>query len=623
MTEQRIAIDTSKMSAGKREALEVTESAREDIVKRSFVAPIFMGKLPWEQIHPFPAQPAEDRAKGDGFLGKLEEFLRESVDADEIDAKGEIPDAIVDGLRELGAFGVKIPEQYGGLGMSQTNYTRFGVLVGSHCSNMMALLSAHQSIGVPTPLMLFGTDEQKQRFLPDCAKGVLTAFALTEEGAGSDPARMSTTATPTEDGEGFILNGEKLWCTNGTIAERIVVMAKTPKDPAAGRKRSLITAFIVPANDPGVTILQRCEFMGLRALYNGVIKFENVRVSKEDVIAGEGRGLKVALSTLNTGRLMLPASCIGMAKQCLKIVRRWAGERVQWGAPIGRHGAVAEKVARITSTIFAMEAMTFLTSRLVDLKDRDIRLEAGMAKLWCTERAWDIVNDAMQIKGGRGYETAASLAERGSAPDPIERFVRDTRITTLFEGSSEIIRLFVSREAMDPHLKAAGDAMDSRLGAGARLKGAMKAAGFYTGWYPKQFLPTSAGGSDLHPVMGRHVAYAGKTSRKLARRLFHAMAIHGTKVEREQVLLGRFVDVGTELFAISATCSYAQHLLKQGDAPDNLVELVDLFCRGARLRIDAAFAGVSKNTDRPGYKVARGVIEDQYRWLESGVVGDL
>lgn len=622
--ERHSAIDTSKMSEGKAAALEVAESAREEFVRRSFAAPLFMGRFDWSQIHPFPEQTAEERAAGDAFLAKLDVALREHSDPDEVDRVGEIPDELVEALREIGAFGVKIPEKYGGLGMSQVNYTRFGIVVGSHCASTMALLSAHQSIGVPTPLMHFGTDEQKQRFLPGLARGELSAFALTESGVGSDPARMATTARLTEDGKHYVIDGEKLWCTNGTCAKHVVVMANTkPDQPAGKRARPEISAFIVPGDAPGVTVEHRCDFMGLKALYNAVMRFEDVKIPRENLIAAEGRGLKVALTTLNTGRLMLPAGCIGMAKKALTIVRRWAAEREQWGAPIGKHGAVADRIASMAATIFAMESMTLLTSKLVDLKDRDIRIEAGMCKMWCTERSWELINDAMQVKGGRGYETAKSLADRGDAPDPIERFMRDTRITTLFEGSSEILRLFISREAMDPHLRAAGDALDTRLPGGKRLSGALRAAGFYAGWYPKVWLPGGASTDRMDPVLARHVGYAARTSKKLARRLFHAMARHGTKLEREQMLLGRFVDVGTELFVIAATCSRAQSLLRSGDAAEGVRELADLACSGARLRIDRAFSGLSDNVDRPGYRLAQGVLEGRYEWLERGVVGDL
>src|SRR5215469_1197964 len=239
-------IDTSKMAKGQREALELAEAARDPLEDRgSFASNLFVGRYDFNRIHPYPAQAPEDRATGEDFLRKLETYLREHVDADEIDRTGEIPPENFKGLAEMGAFGIKVPKKYGGLGLSQYNYGRTAVLLGSWDGNVAALVSAHQSIGVPQPLILFGTEEQKRKYLPRVAGGEISAFALTETGAGSDPATLLTHAEPAPDGENFILNGEKLWCTNGTQAGVIVVMAKTPPKLVNGKAKDQITAFIV------------------------------------------------------------------------------------------------------------------------------------------------------------------------------------------------------------------------------------------------------------------------------------------------------------------------------------------------------------------------------------------
>jgi alkylation response protein AidB-like acyl-CoA dehydrogenase len=623
--ESRPLIDTSKMSAGQRAAIELTEAARVAVRERTFAAGLFMGEFDLSAIQPFPVQSPEDRDQGDAFLERLETLLREKVDPDEIDRTGEIPQPVMDELARLGAFGIKVSPEYGGLGLSQTNYCRAAMLLGSWCGNLTALISAHQSIGVPQPLILFGTEAQKRKYLPRVAQGEISAFALTEKDVGSDPAAMATHAEPSMDGNHFILNGEKLWCTNGTKAGVIVVMAKTPPKEIHGAMKDQITAFIVEMNWPGVEVVQRCHFMGLKALYNGVIRFTNVRVPRENILLAEGKGLRVALTTLDTGRLTLPAACTGLAKRCLKISRGWASERVQWGAPIGKHAAIADKLARMAAEVSAMEAMTLLATSHVDRdKNADVRLEAAMCKLWATEATWRIVNDAMQIRGGRGYETAASLKSRGEPGIALERMLRDCRINTIFEGSSEIMRLFIAREALDMHLKIGGAVMNSKLPVSVRLKAAIRAAWFYLCWYPRQFMPLEwfrVQGSGFR-VLRKHLRYAARGSRRLARAVFHAMLRHGPKLEREQLLLGRFVDIGTELFSITSTCLRAEVQLKNGTKDDHaeFCRLLDYFCQSSHSRIEAAFRGIHQNTDRAGFKVSADVLAGKYPDLEQGIV---
>jgi alkylation response protein AidB-like acyl-CoA dehydrogenase len=615
-------IDTSKMSKGQREALELAEASRDPLDDRgSFASNLFIGRYDFDRIYPYPAQTEEDRAAGAEFLEKIETYLREHVDPDEIDRTGEIPPENFKGLAEIGAFGIKVPKKYGGLGLSQSNYGRAAVLLGSWDGNVAALVSAHQSIGVAQPLLLFGTEEQKQKYLPRVAAGEISAFALTETHAGSDPATLSLRAEPTPDGSEFILNGEKLWCTNGVKAGVLVVMARTPAKMINGKERKQITAFIVDVDSPGLEITYRCRFMGLRALYNGVVKFTNVRVARENMIAKEGQGLKVALTTLNTGRLTLPAACVGVSKRLLEISRRWAGERIQWGVPIGKHAAIAGKIAEMAGNVFAMEAMTFLSSALLDRKAGDIRIETAMCKMWATEGTWRIADDAMQVRGGRGYETAQSLAGRGEPPIAVERFLRDCRVNTIFEGSSEIMRLFIAREALDPHLKVGGAIFNTQLPMSERAKAVFTSGKFYAGWYPRQWFSSGAGKIDnLHRDLQKHVDYAARTSKKLARGLFHAMARFGPKLDREQLLLSRFVGIATELFAISATCSFAQYKIDHGESPDDVLSVANYFCRSAKMRIDNYFAGTRRNVDKRGYQVTQELLAGKHSTLREGIV---
>ena len=605
------------------EAREVAEAAREQQwAAPSFVRDLFLGRLRMALIDPYPERDPEEVARAQPFLDKLARFVRDNVDSDRIDREGEIPDAVIAGLRDLGAFGIKIPREYGGLGLSQLSYMKAIELVSSVDGSLTALLSAHQSICVPQPLKMFGSDAQKQKYFPRLARGAISAFALTEPGVGSDPAAMETLAVPTQDGQAWLLNGEKLWCTNGTKAELMVVMARTPSKVVNGKEKRQITAFIVETGWPGVAVVHRCHFMGLKAIYNGVIRFTNVRVPQENVLWGEGKGLKLALTTLNTGRLTLPISSVAAGKRCLEISRQWANERVQWGRAIGKHDAIAQKIGAMAANTFAMEAVAELCGAMADRGSYDIRLEAAIAKLYNSEAGWRIIDETVQIRGGRGYETADSLRARGEKPVPVERIMRDFRINLIFEGSSEIMHLFIAREAVDKHLQVAGDVVMPGKGVSQRLRGLVRAALFYGWWYPSRWLgwgfwPKYAAFGPL----AKHVRYVDRNARRLARGVFHAMLRFGPKLEYRQAVLFRLVDVGGELFAMAATCARAQWLLRQDAATGKrAVALADLFCREARGRIQGKFKQLWRNADVEGYRVAQDVLRGEHRWLEQGMV---
>jgi alkylation response protein AidB-like acyl-CoA dehydrogenase len=603
--------------ATEQEARDVAEAAREsDWTEPSFLRELFLGRLRLDLIHPFPPENDVETANARPFMEKLRAVL-ETVDSDAIDRDGHIPEEVVQKFRDIGAFGIKIPREYGGLGLSQISYIRAIGMVTSKDGSLTALLSAHQSIGLPQPLKLFGTDAQKKKFFPRLAKGAISAFALTETDAGSDPANMRTSATISDDGTHYVLNGTKLWCTNGTRAELMVVMARTPDAIVNGKPKKQITAFIVETNWPGVEIVHRSRFMGLKAIENGVIRFNNVRVPKENILWGEGKGLKLALITLNTGRLTLPASAAYGAKAMLQIVREWGNDRVQWGQPIGKHEAIAQKIALMAANTFAMESIAELASAMADRGGYDIRLEAAIAKLWNTEAGWRIVDDALQIRGGRGYETADSLKGRGEAPIPVERAMRDFRINLIFEGSSEIMRLFIAREAVDHHFKTAFDVVNPKASGKEKWEAFVRSAKFYPTWYTTRWLGNMKGYGEFG-ALAKHVRFIDSTTRKLGRAIFHAMVKLGPKLERRQMVLFRAVDIGAELFAMSAACTRAQMLSKVGEP--NAIDLADLFCRESRLRITAHFDNLFGVNDAAIYRVAQQVLKGEFEWLERGII---
>lgn len=615
--------DDKNLSEGKRKALELAEASREETWEQpSFVAELFRGRVRWDLLMPYPKQSEEDRKIGDEFLKKLETVLKETVDPDEVDRTGEVPGKALKALAELGCFGMKIPKEYGGLALSQVNYNRAVHLIASHCSSTAVWLSAHQSIGVPQPLMLFGTEEQKKKYLPQFARGAVSAFALTEPDVGSDPARMTTTATPTEDGKYYLINGEKLWCTNGPHADIMIVMAQTPSKVIKGRERKQITAFIVERAFGGIENLHRCRFMGLSGISNGLIGFKDVKVPKENILGGEGKGLKIALTTLNTGRLTIPAAVLGGSKWCLGVVRDWANEREQWGSNIGKHEAIAHKIATMTATIYAMDSVAFLVSAMADQKKNDIRLEAAMSKLCCTEASWRVVDGTMQIRGGRGYETGPSLRARGEKGYAVERMLRDARINSIIEGTSQIMRLFIAREAMDSHVGLIMPIMARRTSMADRFKLAGKALKYYGAWYPKQFWPSDQLPDDvaIPPRLKSHMQYVGRRARKLGRNLFHAMALYQQKLEGKQQLMSRLVNVGTDLFAMSATLARAIDDFARNPSDDGPLQVADLFCRQARGRVDKQFRHLFANSDGFAYKLAQDVLANRYTWLENDII---
>ncbi|WP_371663534.1 acyl-CoA dehydrogenase family protein [Streptomyces sp. NBC_00280] len=554
-----------------------------------FGAELFLGRLRTGLLTPPPGDPRRLGEADEQFLTRLREFCENKVDSHLIEREDRIPDQVIQGLKELGALAIKIPREYGGLGLSGRCYLRALMMVNSTHSALGELLAAHQAIGLPQPLLLFGTEEQKRTLLPRCVREI-SAFALTEPDIGNDPFRMHTTAVPDRSRDTYTLSGVKLWTTNGTIADLLVVMAMVPpaQDHAGG-----MTVFVVEADQPGVTVEHRSSFLGLRGLENGVIRLHDVVIPATSRIGGEGEGLTVALAAQETGRLSLPAVCAGAAKWSAKIAREWAGVRVQWGRPIGEHDAVAGKLAYIAATAFALEAMVEISGSRADLGG-DTALEAELAKLFASEHGWLVADELMQLRGGRGYETAESAAARGERGVPVERLLRDLRIGRIFDGSTEALRSFIAdavlthhraEAATSLHAPGTGEAPTDALGGGRALAG--------------------------------HLLFVEQAVRRIAAPFAEFARRSEAELDTYQRHLGRLVDIGAELYAMSTACVYAEAL---ADADDTPVRLADAFCRQARLRVTELFARLVANTDDHDRDLGRAVLAGDFTWLEEGVI---
>lgn len=616
---------TQPAPVSEEEARRVAEAAREgEWGEPGFARELFLGHFRLGLLHPRPEPDTEAVRRGESFLAALREFAATRIDGARIEREARVPDEVVHGLRELGAFGMAIAPEYGGLGLNHLYHHRALAVLGSASPAVGAMLAAHQAVGVPQPLRLFGTEEQRRAFLPRCARGEISAFLLTEPDAGSDPARLAATAEP--DGDDYLLDGVKLWTTNGVVADLLLVLARVPDRPG---HLGGISAFVVEADSPGVTVEHRNAFLGLRGTENGVTRFHRVRVPGAHRVGDEGAGPRIALTTLDTGRLAVPALCVGAGKWCLRIAREWSAARVQWGKPVARHEAVGAKVSFLAATTFALEAVLDLSSELADEGRADIRVEAALAKLYSGEMAWRMADELVQIRGGRGLETAASLAARGERGVPAEQLLRDLRGNRVLGGSTEVMHLLLAREAVDAHLSVAGDLVDPTKSFTDKRRAALAAARFYARWLPglavgRGQVPLGYGDFRVsaHPDLSAHLRYAERTARKLARSTFHGMVRWKGRLEGRQGFLARIVDIGAELYAMSAACVRAERLHTSGSGEHGAAayELADAFCRQSRLRVEELFTRLWHNTDSLDRGVARGVLDGRYTWLEEGVL---
>ncbi len=588
-----------------------------------FVAELFRGVFRWDLLHPYAEQDPADRRVGDEYIARLKKVIEEYIDPEEVDRTGDVPQEALLALAEMGCFGLRIPTKYGGLGMSQTNYSRIMGYVWSFCSSTATWLMAHQSSGLPEPLLEFGTEAQRDAYLPRIARGSVTALAFTEPFAGSDPLHTQTTATPTEDGEAFVIQGEKLWCTNGPSAELVLVVAATPHLAGGDRSRPELSAFILESDAPGLEVTHYCSFVGNRGISSGVLRFTAVKAPAGAMLGQPGDGLRVLETALTASRITLPATSAAVGKVCAHFAKSWCNERDQGGAPIGKHLAVAEKVSHIVLDTFVMESMNAALCAMADQRKGDRWTDAAVAKYYTSEAAWRAADEFVQIRGGRGLETAESLARRGEDPVPAERMLRDARINRVREGTTEVLRARVAQSVIEAYLTRLNQAETKGKG---RRYAAKRTLRQYAWRLPTHWLPDFRNADNVRHLFSKnkgHLRYAAHTAKRLSIALAHATACHQERLEREYILVRALVDIAAELFAMGAVLARTEHLLERRTcAAQPLQALADAFCVGARERIEASFRALTRRDSRLVGRISNAFLNGEYDWLEEGVYTD-
>lgn len=615
--------------------LERIEEARERLSGQSFMAGLFAGKPDFSLLLA-PKEAAEDNAAWEEFHPRLEAFLTANVDPDEIERTAKIPDSVLKGLFALGAFGMKIPRQYGGLGFSYMNYGRALMLMASWSNALALTVAVPQSIGIAMPILMFGNEEQRRKYLPLVAREAVSAFALTEPITGSDAANIATEAVLDSSETAFVVNGEKLWCTNGPIARYITLVARVPARRSQHNGRTtwmpvpdgngaddhVHTAFILDMQTPGVLVRQRCQFEGCRGIENAYMTFSDVRIPTANVIGELGHGLRYALTILNVGRAVsIPAICLGMAKQAWQPTIDRTNQRLTFQKPLGTRQTQRMRLGRMASSLFAMEALATTVWRMADQHSYDIRIEAAIAKLFCSERTIQFLKDAQTIFGGMGYETAESKRLRGEPAFGIEQLVRDAEMYRIGEGATDILRPFVAREGLNMHLERARHLFDQRLTGLGRSIELWPLVKFYAPWYASQWTanPLPPGTEARHPRVRPKLRFVERASRRLARTIFYVMLLHREALRDDQGRQNRIEMIGEDLLAITATALYAEAQERTAGHPEDW-DLAEESFREAKQRVEQNIQELIRNQDAIVAVVGGKALDHRYPSLTSGII---
>ena len=559
--------------------------------KEGFARELFFGRFRSESVLPYPELSEVNKEVGDQAVQEVKDFCREYIDPVAIDRDANIPDSVIQGLGELGVLGMTLDSKHGGRGLSQFNYCRVMEVIGAHCASTAVFVNAHHSIGCRA-LELFGTPEQKATWLEPMASGEkIAAFALTEPEAGSDASNVRTRAEPTADGNGFVLNGEKRWITNGGIADVLTVMARTPDDNDLDGK---ITAFLVTPDMDGFTVLEeRMEKCGIRGTATGRMQFTDMYVPRENILGPMGKGLRVALTVLDFGRTTFGASCTGAAKYCMERMAHRANDRRQFGKTLGEFELVKQKMAEAAADTYAMESATYHTAALIDSGAEDYMIETAMLKVFSSECLWRIVNDCLQIWGGAGFFT----------DQPFERLMRDSRLNLIGEGANDVLRCFVAGVGLR-YL-------------GKEMEGVKKAP-----WKAYKLLRRSP----RIPYKHEHLKYFSRTLAgqigRFARSCELALFKHREGILDRQYIQSRLGDIATELFMSSCVFSRLNSLIVNGtiEQPikDRELQTGMLYLRIARERNRKRFDELKANFDNDYTQVADQWLKFDYSdWMIS------
>ena len=604
----------------------VAETARDKAAYSGFLAGLFETDVRWDLFTSIGIPQTSPAA-----LDFLERFKIALIplDPEQVDSEGELPEPVLKTLAEIGAFGIKIPRRFGGLELTQSEYQKVATLCASFDASLTVLLSAAQSIGVPEPLRLFGTEEQKAKYLPRLARGEISGFALTERNVGCDISKVETYAVRViENGKtvAYRLTGEKFFITNSAkqdgefLSSMLVVIARIvdrPEELQDTQAEKRYGAFIVETHWPGCSVT-RLRFEGVRGIYNGVPTFKNVYVPIENRLGKEEDGLRIALATLTVGRLTLPAASSGGLKQCLSVMRWWGRTRVQWNKPIGAHTLIGEKICRAAAYTLALDAVMAFCGAWANKKG-DLRLESAAAKIIGSEWYWEVVNDLFQVRGGRGFMTIESQRKSGELGIPVMRMLRDARINLVWEGTSEILRIWMAREALAPYIEQGiaflqGSPSDKIAAplyyARIALRSCLQ--------FPNPLSTSAMFGKDY----ARWVRFIESSSRSLTRSTLVATARHRQGLHNKQLLLQDLVNKSLWLFPMASTLWYASQ--PEMRTKPGILELANYFCQEMADHLDPPSSSTKRirrhKKDTIVFHLSKAIMSGEYTWLEEGIV---